>query len=67
MADSETIKVAIVRGLGFSATTTVYQLILHYDLFQLKKILIADSNPKKTEAFVTPMCEFQDLISVITP
>lgn len=52
MADSETINLAIVRELGFSATTTVYQLILKYDLFHLKKILIADSNPKKTKAFV---------------
>ena len=46
MADSETINLAIVRELGFSATTTVYQLILQYDLFHLKKILIADSDPK---------------------
>ena len=57
MADSRTINLAIVKELGFSATTTVNQLILQYDLFHLKKILIADSNPKKTKAFVTPVCE----------
>lgn len=57
MADSETINLAIVRELGFSVTTTVYQLILQYDLFHLKKILIADSNPKKNKASVTPVCE----------
>ena len=56
VADSETISLAIVRELGFSVTTTVYQLMLQYDLFHFKKILIADSNPKKKLKLLLHLC-----------